>query len=151
MRAATKVAIAPPAPRQILGYFTLVGIKIVDSELPSDLAKRFKIRNLASGAPAVLLARLGVDRTKAGLTTMHIYTHTRVGAVLPFEAVDGSLTERSSGLGPVNFSFANAGPGRGTAAAVVVPAPGTWTLTAQVRTDETTDYSATTTYTVRSP
>jgi copper transport protein len=94
---------------------------------------------------------LDVDQTKAGLTTMHVYTHSRDGAVLPFVAVDGSLTEPSTGLGPVNFSFANAGPGRGTASAVVVPAPGTWTLTAQVRTDEITDYSATTTYTVRSP
>jgi copper transport protein len=94
---------------------------------------------------------LDVDQTKAGLTAIHIYTHTKDGAVLPFVAVDGTLTERSTGLGPVNFSFAGAGPGRGTAAAVVVPAPGTWTLTAQVRTDEITDYSATTTYTVHSP
>jgi copper transport protein len=92
-----------------------------------------------------------VDQTKAGLTAMHIFTHTKDGAVLPFVAVDGTLTERSTGLGPVNFSFASAGPGRATAAAVVVPAPGTWTLTAQVRTDELTDYSATTTYTVHSP
>jgi len=94
---------------------------------------------------------LDVDQTKAGLTTMHISTHARDGAVLPFVAVDGSMTEPSTGLGPVNFSFTNAGPGRATASAVVVPAPGTWTLTAQVRTDETTDYSATTTYAVRSP
>jgi copper transport protein len=94
---------------------------------------------------------LDVDQTKAGLTTMHIYTRTPDGAVLPFVAVEGNLTERGTGLGPVNFSFANAGPGRGTASAVVVPAPGTWTLTAQVRTDQITDYSATTVYTVRSP
>lgn len=92
---------------------------------------------------------LGVDRTKVGLTTMHISTFTKVGAVLPFIAMDGSLTERSKGLGPVKFSFIDEGPGHGTAVAVVVPAPGTWTLTAQVRTDQTTDYAATTTYTVR--
>ena len=94
---------------------------------------------------------LEVEQTKAGLTSMRISTHTKDGAVLPFVAADGTLTERSSGLGPVNFSFAGAGPGRATAPAVVVPAPGTWTLTAQVRTDEITDYSDTTTYTVRSP
>lgn len=94
---------------------------------------------------------LDVDQTKAGLTSMRISTHTKDGAVLPFVAADGTLTERSTGLGPVNFSFAGAGPGRATAAAVVVPAPGTWTLTAQVRTDEITDYSAATTYTVHSP
>jgi copper transport protein len=98
-----------------------------------------------------ITVRLDVDRTKAGLTAVHISTHTPTGAVLPFAAVAGSLTERSTGLGPVNFSFTKAGPGRGTASAVVVPAPGTWTLTAQIRTDESTDYSATISYTVRSP
>ena len=66
MRAATKVAVSPAAPERILGYFTLVGIKIVDAELPNDLAKRFKVRNLASGAPAILLAQLGVDRSMGG-------------------------------------------------------------------------------------
>jgi hypothetical protein len=66
MRAATKVAVSPAAPAQILGYFTLVAIKIIDTELPDDLARRFKIRNLASGAPAILLAQLGVDRGIAG-------------------------------------------------------------------------------------
>ena len=94
---------------------------------------------------------LEVEQTKAGLTSMRISTHTKDGTVLPFVAADATLTERSTGLGPVNFSFAGAGPGRATAAAVVVPAPGTWTLTAQVRTDQITDYSATTTYTVHSP
>jgi len=66
MRAATKVAVSPTTPEQILGYFTLVAIKIVDAELPHDLAKKFKIRNLASGGPAILLAQLGVDRSMAG-------------------------------------------------------------------------------------
>lgn len=60
MRAATKVAVSPSEAARILGYFTLVAIKIVDHELPDDLAKSFKIRNLASGAPAILLAQLGV-------------------------------------------------------------------------------------------
>ena len=94
---------------------------------------------------------LDVDQTKAGRTSMHLYAHTKDGAVLPFVAADGTLTEPGTGLGPVNFTFAGAGPGRATAAAVVVPAPGTWTLTAQVLTDQITDYSATTTYTVHSP
>lgn len=66
MRAATKVAVSPTNPDCVLGYFTLVGIKIIDTELPADLAKRFKIRNLANGAPAILLAQLGVDRSVAG-------------------------------------------------------------------------------------
>lgn len=66
MRAATKVAVSPAAPERILGYFTLVGIKIVDAELPNDLVTRFKVRNLASGAPAILLAQLGVDRSMGG-------------------------------------------------------------------------------------
>jgi len=86
MRAATKVAVAPAAPTRILGYFTLVGIKIIDAELPADLAKRFKVRNLAAGAPAVLLAQLGVDRGtgNAGLGTFllrHALHHALRGAV----------------------------------------------------------------------
>lgn len=66
MRAATKVAVSPANRNRDLGYFTLVGIKIIDAELPADLAKRFKIRNLASGAPAILLAQFGLDRSAAG-------------------------------------------------------------------------------------
>jgi hypothetical protein len=58
------------------------------------------------------------------------------------------MTALGKGLGPVKFSFNNDGPGHGTAT-VVVPAPGTWTLTAQIRTDQTTDYAATTVYSVR--
>ena len=86
MRAATKVAISPAAPERVLGDFTLVGIKIIDAELPGDLAKRFKIRNLASGAPAVLLAQLGVDRGmgSTGLGTFllrHAMRHALSGAL----------------------------------------------------------------------
>lgn len=86
MRAATKVAVAPAAPTRVLGYFTLVGIKIIDTELPADLAKRFKVRNLAAGAPAVLLAQLGVDRgtSNAGLGTFLLRNalhHALSGAV----------------------------------------------------------------------
>jgi copper transport protein len=92
--------------------------------------------------------RLDVDRTKVGLATIRIYTSSKIGAALPFVAVDGSLTERTKGLGPVRFSFVGVGPGHGTAASVVVPAPGRWTLTTHIRTDQSTDYAATTTYTV---
>jgi hypothetical protein len=86
MRAATKVAVSPAAPERILGYFTLVGIKIIDAEIPADLAKRFKIRNLASGAPAILLAQLGVDRSigRNGLGTFllrHAMRHALSGAL----------------------------------------------------------------------
>lgn len=71
LRAATRVAVSPASPASILGYFTLIAIKIVDAELPEDLAKSFKIRNLTSGAPAVLLAQLGIDCNigKPGLGT----------------------------------------------------------------------------------
>lgn len=86
MRSATKVAVLPAAPERILGYFTLVAIKIVDTELPSDLARSFKIRNLASGAPAILLAQLGVDLSMggAGLGTFllqHAIRHALSGAL----------------------------------------------------------------------
>jgi hypothetical protein len=66
MRAATKVAVLPTAPTRILGYFTLIAMKIVNRELPDDLVKKFKLRNLLAGAPAVLLPQLRVDRHAAG-------------------------------------------------------------------------------------
>ena len=102
MRAATKVAVLPTAPNRILGYFTLVAIKIVDTELPADLAKSFRIRNLASGAPAILLAQLGVDRSmrSAGLGTFllrHAMLHALGGALavggiaLIVDAVDANI------------------------------------------------------------
>lgn len=66
MRAGTKVAVPPGATARIFGYFTVIAIRIVDRELPEELAKKFKIRNLASGAPALLLAQLDVDRSARG-------------------------------------------------------------------------------------
>jgi GNAT superfamily N-acetyltransferase len=73
MRSATNVAVLPAAPERILGYFTLVAIKIVDTELPS-------------GAPAILLAQLGVDLSMggAGLGTFllqHAIRHALSGAL----------------------------------------------------------------------
>lgn len=86
LRAATKVAVVPATPERILGYFTLIGIKIIDAELLDDLAKRFKMRNVASGAPAILLAQLGVDRTMAGtglgtFLLRHAMRHALSGAL----------------------------------------------------------------------
>jgi hypothetical protein len=37
IRAATKVAVLPAAPTNILGDFTLIAMKIVDRELPDDV------------------------------------------------------------------------------------------------------------------
>jgi copper transport protein len=81
----------------------------------------------AQGRGATVL--VDVDRTRSGLTTMHLYTYTTVGAVLPFTAAQGRLVERSKRLGPVSFGFDDSGPGHGTALNVVVPTPGEWTLT----------------------
>jgi copper transport protein len=92
---------------------------------------------------------LDVDSTQVGATTVHLYTYTKVGAVLPFSAATGTLVERAKGLGPVRFSFTVLAPGHGTASQVIVPAPGRWTLTVQVQTDATTDYAATATYPVQ--
>jgi GNAT superfamily N-acetyltransferase len=86
MRAATKVAVRPATPERILGYFTLIAIKIIDAEVPEDLSKRFKMRNLASGAPAILLVQLGVDRKMAGtgfgtFLLRHAMRHALTGAL----------------------------------------------------------------------
>lgn len=66
LRASTQVAVSPNERQKILGFFTLVAIKIIDTEMPDDLVRLFKMRNLESGAPAVLLAQLGVDTSAEG-------------------------------------------------------------------------------------
>jgi copper transport protein len=61
----------------------------------------------------------------------------------------GSLSRRGYSTGPVAVTFAAGGVGQAVASGVVVPTAGDWTLTVQVLTDSTTDYAATTTYSVR--
>jgi GNAT superfamily N-acetyltransferase len=62
-RSASKVAVLPAAPARILGYYTLVSHRIIDEEMPESVARELKVQNLRGGAPAVLLAQLGVDLT----------------------------------------------------------------------------------------
>ena len=62
-RSASKVATSPAAPARVLGYYTLVNHRIVDDEMPPEVARELKVHNLRGGAPAVLLAQLGVDVT----------------------------------------------------------------------------------------
>ena len=62
-RAASKVAVFPNAPTRIAGYYTLANHRIVDQEMPEAVARELKVHNLRSGAPAILLAQLGVDMT----------------------------------------------------------------------------------------
>ncbi|HET9657468.1 MAG TPA: hypothetical protein VFP72_19105, partial [Kineosporiaceae bacterium] len=91
---------------------------------------------------------LDVAPTRVGLETVHLYASSGTGAVLRFRRVDATLVERNQKLGPIRFTFAPTGDGHATAEGIAVPAAGTWTLTAQVHTDATTDYAATATYTV---
>ncbi|HEV2641599.1 MAG TPA: hypothetical protein VGT98_02780 [Candidatus Elarobacter sp.] len=60
-RSASKVAVLPEAATRVLGYFTLVNHRIIDEELPESVARELKVHNLRGGAPAVLIAQLGVD------------------------------------------------------------------------------------------
>ena len=62
-RSASKVAVFPTVPGKILGYYTLVNHRIVDDQMPDAIAKQLNVRNLRDGAPAILLAQLGVDRS----------------------------------------------------------------------------------------
>jgi GNAT superfamily N-acetyltransferase len=55
--------VLPEDPTRILGYYTLVNHRIIDAEMPDAVARELKVRNLRAGAPAVLLAQLGVDVT----------------------------------------------------------------------------------------
>jgi copper transport protein len=113
-------------------------------------APPFSATVTAQGAEGDAITELlTVDQTKAGPTTVHVYTYTKAGAVLPFASASGTLVERSKGLGPVRFTLTVLAPGHASAANVIVPSPGRWTLTTQVMTDATTDYAATATYTVR--
>jgi copper transport protein len=89
-----------------------------------------------------------VSPTRVGPQTVHLYTYSTAGAVLPVQTVVATLVEQQQHLGPIRFTFAPTGTGHATAEAIPVPAAGTWTLTAQIHTDATTDYAATATYTV---
>jgi GNAT superfamily N-acetyltransferase len=62
-RSATKVAVLPSARNRILGYYTLVNHRIIDEAMPEAVARTLKVHSLREGAPAVLLAQLGVDLT----------------------------------------------------------------------------------------
>ena len=99
------------------------------------------------GSPITLV--LDVEPTRVGAQTIHLYTYTAAGAVLAFHHAEGRVSAPSRGHPPARFTFTDAGPGHGIAQHVVVPAPGLWVLTVHVDPDATTDYAATTTYTVR--
>lgn len=90
-----------------------------------------------------------LDPANVGRDTVHLYTFTTKGVVLPYQSATGSMEERPRNVGPVDFTFGDTGPGHGTADGVVVPVNGVWTLTVQILTDPLTDYSATFTIPVR--
>ncbi|MDE3074237.1 MAG: hypothetical protein KGJ86_02310 [Chloroflexota bacterium] len=101
----------PAEPLQILGFFTLVSIRIVDTELPDDLGRTIRMRNLARGAPAVLLAQLGVDRQRAqqglgGLLLRNALRQACTGALavggvaLIVDAIDQGVAEWYTRLVP---------------------------------------------------
>ena len=98
---------------------------------------------------SAVTVQLDIPDTRPGVQTIHLYTFTAQGQVLPFVEVDGSLLEKARGLGPVRFVFADTGPGHGTAEGVAVPGEGTWTLTLQIKTDDTTSYAGAVTFPVR--
>jgi copper transport protein len=103
---------------------------------------------------AVIRVVLDVAPTRGGAQTVRLQAYTSAGAVQPFVAASGSLSRRGdsagAGEGGVQLTFAPAGGvGQAVASGVVVPSAGDWTLTVQVLTDATTDYAATTSYSVR--
>ena len=100
----------------------------------------------AEGTPIRVV--LDVTPTRVGPQTVRLHAYTPTGEVLPFSSATGEL--RASGTdGPVQLTFTPITDGEGLATGVVVPSAGRWTLTVQVLTEGTTDYAATTTYTVR--
>ena len=91
---------------------------------------------------------LDVTPTRVGAQTLRVRTYGSDGAPLSFVGASGEITPEGGGA-PVRATFTTDAAWEATADGVVVPSAGRWKLTVQVRTDQTTDYAATTTYTVR--
>jgi copper transport protein len=101
-----------------------------------------------AGQSIRLVIAVAPTRVGAQTLTLHAY-YPDTGAALAFLSATGTLTRQSTSTGPVRITFTPDGDGQAHASGVIVPAAGRWTLTTQVATDLTTDYSASTTYTVR--
>jgi copper transport protein len=91
---------------------------------------------------------LDVTPTRVGAQTLRVRTYGADGAPMSFVGATGVITPESGGT-PVRATFTTDAAWEATADDVVVPSAGRWKLTVQVRTDQTTDYAATTTYTVQ--
>ena len=65
-KSGTLVAVEASAPKIIVGFVTLVQQIIRDSQVPKSIARALKIMGLRGGAPAFLIAQLGVDRSRQG-------------------------------------------------------------------------------------
>ncbi|HEX2808640.1 MAG TPA: CopD family protein, partial [Kineosporiaceae bacterium] len=102
----------------------------------------------ADGQSIRLVLAVAPTRVGAQTLTLHAY-YPDTGADLAFLSATGTLTRQNTSTGPVRVTFTPDGDGQAHASGVIVPSAGRWTLTTQVATDLTTDYSATTTYTVR--
>ncbi|MGH2365727.1 MAG: hypothetical protein ACRDHX_13880 [Chloroflexota bacterium] len=91
LRASTKVVVQPRAPTHIWGYFTRVATRVIDTELPADLARKLSVRNLMQDAPAVLLAPLGVsvDYRGGGLGTF-LFRHAILQAMVGAHQIGGA-------------------------------------------------------------
>jgi len=89
-----------------------------------------------------------VSPVRAGIETVDVEAHRAGGDAVPLSEVDGTLTARALGLGPITFSALPTSPSHARATAVPVPVPGVWTAVLQVRSGPFTDYAATITYSV---
>jgi copper transport protein len=96
---------------------------------------------------------IGIGSTRVGAQTIRLQAWSEFGAPLVIASATGVLTRRAATTDPaggaVRTTFSVTGPGQAVATGVVLPSSGEWTLTVQVLTDATTDYSATTSYQVR--
>ncbi|HEY6797656.1 MAG TPA: copper resistance protein CopC [Kineosporiaceae bacterium] len=96
-----------------------------------------------------LAVHVTVSPTRAGQETFRLTVTDSGGRPSPVIAATGTLEARGRGIGPIRFAFPPDGAGRVRAVDVAVPTAGSWSLTVQVRTDLTRDYSGTLTYPVR--
>jgi copper transport protein len=123
----------------ILVVFAFTAILV--SARPADQAYAAPFSTEVKAGPTLVNAV--VDPAKAGPLTIHVYILTPEGAQDPVPEVDGTLSDKATGISGLTVPFVNAGPGHFLTNGFAIPIRGTWVLQIEVRTDAIDEYYAT--------
>jgi len=93
--------------------------------------------------------QVSVAPARSGANTLHVYLFDDTGRLTQPATIGVSLTEPSQEIGPLDVALQPAGPGHYVGEGMTIPGAGTWTLTVDVRLDEFTATTASTTFPVR--